>query len=176
MDGESRTYKSQMKKGLILGRFQPLHLGHLNVIQEVIKEKLEPIICIGSSQKGNTLNNPFTSLERKSMIKIIMDKLDVKYEIHEIPDINDYGKYVSHLEKFVPDFDFVYSGNLLVQKLFKEAGHCVLIPRFVNREVWEGSAIRQAMLEEDEWESAVPPQIVNYIHNLNGTERLKNIS
>ena len=84
-----------MKKGLILGRFQPLHLGHLNVIQEVIKEKLEPIICIGSSQKGNTLNNPFTSQERKSMIKIIMDKLEVKYEIHEIPDIDDYEKYVS---------------------------------------------------------------------------------
>ena len=37
-----------MKKGLILGRFQPLHLGHLNVIQEVIKEKLEPIIVIFS--------------------------------------------------------------------------------------------------------------------------------
>ena len=165
-----------MKKGLILGRFQPLHLGHLNVINKIVNEKLEPIICIGSSQEGNTMNNPFTSHERREMIKTIMDKLDVKYEIHEIPDINDYEKYVSHLEKFVPDFDFVYSGNLLVQKLFKEAGHCVLIPRFVNREVWEGSAIRQAMLEGDEWESAVPPQIVDMVHILNGTERLKNLS
>ena len=165
-----------MKKGLILGRFQPLHLGHLNVIHEVVKEKLEPIICIGSSQKENTLNNPFTSQERKDMIQTVMDRLDVKYKIYEIPDINNNEKYVSHLEKFVPEFDVVYSGNSLVQRLFREAGHSVVIPRFVNREVWGGSAIRQAMLEGDEWESAVPPQVVDIVHILNGTERLRNMS
>ncbi len=165
-----------MKKGLILGRFQPLHLGHLNVIHEVVKKKLVPIICIGSSQKGNTLNNPFTNQERKDMIQTVMDRLDVKYKIYEIPDINNNEKYVSHLEKFVPEFDVVYSGNSLVQRLFREAGHSVVIPKFVNREVWEGSAIRQAMLEGDEWESAVPPQIVDIVHILNGTERLRNMS
>ena len=76
MDGQSRTYQSQMKKGLILGRFQPFHLGHLNVINEVIKEGLLPIIGIGSSQEGNTVNNPFTSKERIEMIRAIMDGLD----------------------------------------------------------------------------------------------------
>ena len=58
-----------MKKGLILGRFQPFHLGHLNVVQEVMNEGLLPIIGIGSSEEGNTLNNPFTSQERIAMIK-----------------------------------------------------------------------------------------------------------
>ncbi len=176
MDGESRNYQSQMKKGLILGRFQPLHLGHLNVIHEVIKEKLGPIICIGSSQEGNTLNNPFTSQERKDMIKTLLSKLDVEYEIYEIPDIHNNERYVAHLETFVPDFDVVYSGNALVQRLFREAGHGVVIPKFVNREVWKGAAIRRAMLEDDDWESAVPRQIVGIVHNLNGTERLKNLS
>ena len=176
MDGQSRTYQSQMKKGLILGRFQPFHLGHLNVVQEVMKEGLLPVIGIGSSEEGNTLNNPFTSQERIAMIKLILDKLSTEYEIYDIPDINDNDKYVSHLETFIPEFDYIYSGNALVQRLFREAGHNVVIPEFVNREDWEGSSIRQAMMEGDGWEQAVPRQIVDKIHTLNGTERLKRLS
>ena len=176
MDGQSRTYQSQMKKGLILGRFQPFHLGHLNVVQEVMKEGLLPVIGIGSSEEGNTLNNPFTSQERIAMIKLILDELGTEYEICEIPDINDNDKYVSHLETFIPEFDYIYSGNALVQRLFREAGHNVVIPEFVNREDWEGSSIRQAMMEGDGWEQAVPRQIVDKIHTLNGTERLKRLS
>tara|TARA_B100000029_G_scaffold208531_1_gene206377 strand:- start:14 stop:511 length:498 start_codon:yes stop_codon:yes gene_type:complete len=165
-----------MKKALILGRFQPLHLGHLNIIHEVMKEGLLPIIGIGSSQEGNTANNPFTSKERMEMVRTIMDGLDKAYEIYNIPDINDNDKYVTHLETFIPEFDYIYSGNPLVQRLFKEAGHHVVSPEFVNREVWEGSSIRQAMTEGDDWERAVPPQIVDKIHTLNGTERLKRLS
>ena len=162
--------------GFLIGRFQPFHLGHLNVVQEVMKEGLLPIIGIGSSEEGNTLNNPFTSQERIAMIKLILDKLSTEYEIYDIPDINDNDKYVSHLETFIPEFDYIYSGNALVQRLFREAGHNVVIPEFVNREDWKGSSIRQAMMEGDGWEQAVPRQIVDKIHTLNGTERLKRLS
>jgi len=46
----------------------------------------------------------------------------------------------------------------------------------INREVWEGAAIRQAMTEGDEWEEAIPPQIVDMIYHLNVIERLKNLA
>ena len=165
-----------MKKGLILGRFQPFHLGHLSVIQEILNEQIEPIICIGSAQKGNTKDNPFTTVERKTMIKAVMSNLDCEYRTYVITDLNNNDKYVSYLEKLVPEFDVVYSGNSLVQRLFKAAGYIVVKPRVINREVWEGAAIRRAMMEGDEWEVAVPPQIVDIIHELKGTERLKNLS
>jgi len=165
-----------MKKGLVLGRFQPFHLGHLNLIQTVLNDKKEPLICIGSAQYAHTKNNPFTVKERKDMIQLIMNELNCNYTIYEIPDINNYDKYVSHLEEFVPKFDTVYSGNKLVQRLFKNAGYEIVIPEMVNREVWEGAAIRQAMTEGDEWEVAIPPQIVNMIRDLNVIERLKNLA
>ena len=62
-----------MKKGLVLGRFQPFHLGHLNLIQTVLNDKKEPLICIGSAQYAHTKDNPFTVKERKDMIQLIMD-------------------------------------------------------------------------------------------------------
>ena len=165
-----------MKKGLVLGRFQPFHLGHLNLIQTVLNDKKEPLICIGSAQYAHTKDNPFTVKERKDMIQLIMDELNCNYTIYEIPDINNYDKYVSHLEEFVPKFDTVYSGNKLVQRLFKNAGYKIVIPEMINREVWEGAAIRQAMTEGDEWEVAIPPQILDMIRNQNVIERLQNLA
>ena len=165
-----------MKKGLILGRFQPFHLGHLRLIETVKGDNLELMICIGSAQKGRTKDNPFTTEERRIMVEAVVSRLDCKYQIYDIPDVNNNDLYVSHLETFVPEFDTVYSGNSLVLKLFKAAGYRTVMPEMVNREVWEGAAIRQAMTEGDEWETAVPLQIVDIIRDLNGIEKLQNLA
>ena len=61
-----------MKKGLVLGRFQPFHFGHLELIKDIIKDEIEPLICIGSAQHSHTDENPFTAEERKEMIETIM--------------------------------------------------------------------------------------------------------
>ena len=165
-----------MKKGLILGRFQPFHLGHFRLIEAVKGDNLELMICIGSAQKGRTKDNPFTTEERRIMVEAVVSRLDCKYQIYDIPDVNNNDLYVSHLETFVPEFDTVYSGNSLVLKLFKAAGYRTVMPEMVNREVWEGAAIRQAMTEDDEWETAVPLQIVDIIRDLNGIEKLQNLA
>ena len=164
-----------MKRGLILGRFQPFHFGHLKLIKEMIKGGIEPLICIGSAQHSHTDENPFTAEERKEMIETIMKNMNCKYNIFEIPDINNYDLYVSHLEKFVPVFDCVYSGNPLVQRLFGNAGYEIVKLEMINRVVWEGSAIRLAMKEGGDWESAVPNHIVEIIRRIDGTERLKTL-
>ena len=165
-----------MKKGLILGRFQPFHFGHLKLIESIVNDKVLPLICIGSAQYSHTVDNPFTVKERKEMIMAVLQSLNCEYEIFEIPDINNYDLYVSHLETFVPIFDQIYSGNPIVQRLFDEAGYKVVKLQMFNREVWEGSAIRLAMREDGDWESAVPNQIVEIIQRIAGTERLKTLS
>ena len=165
-----------MKKGLILGRFQPFHFGHLKLIESIVNDKVLPLICIGSAQYSYTIDNPFTVKERKEMIMAVLQSLNCEYEIFEIPDINNYDLYVSHLETFVPIFDQIYSGNPIVQRLFDEAGYKVVKLEMFNREVWEGSAIRLAMKEGGDWESAVPNQIVEIIQRIAGTERLKTLS
>ena len=165
-----------MKKGLILGRFQPFHYGHLNLIKNIVEIGVEPLICIGSAQYSHTSENPFSIDERKEMVKAAMKDIDCKYQLFGIPDINNYDLYVSHLKKFVPKFDCIYSGNPLVQRLFKNAGYQVNKLDLINRGVWEGSAIRQEMKEGGDWELAVPNQIAEIIHRIDGTGRLKNLS
>ena len=40
------------KRGLLIGRMQPVHKGHISVINETLKEVDELIIGIGSADKG----------------------------------------------------------------------------------------------------------------------------
>ena len=148
----------------------------MKLIESIVNDKVLPLICIGSAQYSYTIDNPFTVKERKEMIMAVLQSLNCEYEIFEITDINNYDLYVSHLETFVPEFDQIYSGNPIVQRLFDEAGYKVVKLQMFNREVWEGSAIRLAMREGGDWESAVPNQIVDIIQHIAGTERLKTLS
>jgi len=155
-----------MKKGLILGRFQPLHMGHLSLFEAVIDDGNELLICIGSSNEERTNNNPYTSLERNRMIRSVLSNYNCKYDIFEIPDINNNDLYVKHLESMVPEFNLVYSGNKLVKKLFENAGYSVIIPNLINREAWQGASIRQAMKDGDDWEMDVPASVASIISEI----------
>ena len=155
-----------MKKALILGRFQPLHMGHLSLFETVIKDEHELIICIGSSNSQRTENNPYNSLERRKMINSVLSNYNCKYNIYEIPDINNNDLYVKHLEHIVPKFDLVYTGNKLVKMLFEKANYPVVVPKLINREAWQGASIRQAMRDDEDWGENVPPNILNLISEI----------
>ena len=155
-----------MKKGLILGRFQPLHMGHLSLFETVIDNGDELLICIGSSNEERTDNNPYTSSERIKMVEAVLSNYNCKYTIFEIPDINNNDLYVKHLESIVPEFDIVYSGNALVKTLFERSGYNVIVPKLLNRVVWQGVSIRQAMKDGDDWEMDVPAVVTEIISEI----------
>ena len=51
-------------RGLLVGRLQPIHDGHMDVISRILAEVDEVIIGIGSAQLSHTLKDPFTAGER----------------------------------------------------------------------------------------------------------------
>lgn len=51
-----------------LGRFQPLHNGHLQVIKKAFELTDNLIMLVGSSNVSRSIRNPFTFEERKCMI------------------------------------------------------------------------------------------------------------
>ena len=58
-----------MKKyGILIGRFQPLHLAHQSIINEILHDGLIPIIFIGSSSSVKNRKNIFSYTERAQMI------------------------------------------------------------------------------------------------------------
>jgi bifunctional NMN adenylyltransferase/nudix hydrolase len=59
-----------MKYGIMIGRFQPIHNGHLKAIQHALEEECEKIIIfITGTNRPRSSENPFTGQERQTMIE-----------------------------------------------------------------------------------------------------------
>lgn len=76
--------------GLIVGRFQVLHLGHADMINKALAICDRVFIMIGSSQESRTAKNPLTFEERKEMISAVFE-YEVKSERIVILPLPDAG-------------------------------------------------------------------------------------
>ena len=176
--------KMDTKTALLIGRFQPLHSGHIKVIEEIAKDFNEIIIGIGSSQESHTQKNPFTAGERLTMLKNSLDSLknrnnnfkNFNYLIIPIPDVNNNSIWVSHVISLTPEFDVVYTRNKLVTRLFKEAGFVVRRQGLYDRGRHEGTEIRRKIFEGEGWEELVPGEAAEVIRKIGGVERIRELS
>ena len=165
-------------RGLLIGRFQPFHKGHIYVVKKILKEVDELIICIGSSQLSHTLNNPFTAGERLMMIanSLAGNKIVKKCYIIPIQDVNNNSLWVSHVQSLTPPFDMVYSGNVLVKRLFREVGLEVTTPPLFNRKEYSGTEIRRRMILGEQWESLILKTVKEVIKEVKGIERIRELT
>ncbi len=166
-------------RGLLVGRMQPIHKGHLDVIKGILGEVDEVVISIGSAQLSHNLKDPFTAGERTMMITKALTEYGIpaaSYYITPIQDIACNSLWVAQVEMLTPPFEVVYSGNSLVQRLFIEAGYRVTEPPLFNREIYSGTEVRRRMLMDEDWESLIPKSVVNVIEEVEGIPRLKHLS
>jgi nicotinamide-nucleotide adenylyltransferase len=169
-----------VNRGLLVGRFQPFHKGHLHVIHDILDKVDEIIVAIGSAQCSHTINDPFTAGERIEMIRATLTSEHVessKYLLIPVTDINDNRLWVSHVVTLVPHFDVVFSNKPLVKILFSEAGYKVQPIKFYQRELFSATDIRKKIIDGDEeWKSLVPNEVANFILAIKGDERLKAVA
>ena len=164
-------------KAIYIGRFQPFHNGHLKILQKITKKYDEIIIGIGSSQYSNTLENPFTSEERKLMIINSLKDIDIKnYRVIELPDIHNYPKWASHVVSIISDFDVVISNSPLTKRLFSERGYIVEETQLYNRYEYSGEEIRKKIINNGNWKDALPKAVYKIIESIDGVSRLKKFS
>ena len=96
-----------MLRAFYVGRFQPLHKGHLEAIKYVMDRSDELVIVIGSANISHRLNNPFTAGERLRMVRASLDKLKIepsRYYLIPIPNAQMHSVWVSHVFSYVPPF------------------------------------------------------------------------
>jgi nicotinamide-nucleotide adenylyltransferase len=167
------------KRGLYVGRFQPFHLGHLSAIKEVLKETDELVIVIGSAQYSHNFNNPFTAGERLVMVRKALEESGVdsgKVWIVPVPDVHLHMMWVSSVEGYTPHFDVVYSNEPLTRRLFTEAGYQVKPIRFFDRKDYSSTEIREKMVKDENWEKLVPKSVRTLIKEIDGVNRLKDLT
>jgi nicotinamide-nucleotide adenylyltransferase len=164
-------------KALFIGRFQPFHLGHLMLLQQLSNQYELIIIGIGSSQYHDTPDNPFSEEERYQMITKSLTAVGIQaFRIVSIPDIHNPPRWVDHVRSIVPDFDVVIANNPFTRKLFSEKGYVVKGTAYFDRKRYSGNEIRRRMLHDERWEELVPQTVYRFIRDIDGVNRLKHIS
>lgn len=68
---------------VLIGRFQPLHNAHLEIIKRATALTDQLIIITGSGKQPRTYKNPFTSAERALMIKNATRGLSMQVHVEE---------------------------------------------------------------------------------------------
>jgi nicotinamide-nucleotide adenylyltransferase len=153
-------------RALFVGRFQPFHNGHLQVIKDILAENDFVTIAIGSSQEKDTEKNPFSFERRKEMIESALESEGIKnFEIISVPDFLDDEKWTADVMQKTK-FDVVYSGNPWTVRCFKAKGIPVKSHKIYNREELSGTNIRERMIKGRPWSSLVPKTVLNFLKKL----------
>lgn len=164
--------------GLLIGRFQPFHLGHLAAIQYALKNVKHLYILVGSSQKSHEFNNPFTAGERILMIRnsLIDKRIDAKrYLIIPIPDAIGHAVWTAFIDQVVPEYDVVFSSNRLTIQLFREKGVRVIEPPLFERKAYSATEVRRRIIAGENWKSLVPPAAAKVIEPIIEKGRFKGL-
>ena len=162
--------------GLLIGRFQPFHLGHLEAFQFALSKVDKLWVGLGSSNKPAQKNNPFSAEERKEMILIsIDDSMKEKISIYFIPDLENHIKWIEKIDTIVPNFDIVFSNDELTKHLYSTRSVQVTSIPFLKRDVLSGTKIRDLIISDQKWDNLVPEGTKNFLINISAKERLKNL-
>lgn len=162
-----------------MGRFQPFHLGHLELVKQILSECDEVIVCVTSAQFNYLEKDPFTVGERIEMIHSSLKESGVNVSncyVLGIENQFNVATWASFLKSALPSFDKVYSGNDYVQMLLADSGIKVVSPKFLDRDKYNATKIRKMMINNEGWETSVPGPVVKIIQKINGVNRLKIIS
>ncbi len=165
-------------RGLMMGRFQPFHLGHLELVKQILDECDEVIIALTGSQFNYIEKDPFTSGERIEMIHQTLKENDIDLGLCYIVAVENQfnvATWASYLKSSLPHFDKVYSGNDYVVMLLADSGYTVVTPKFFNRELYNATKIRQMIANDEQWKKLVPSSVSEIIKKINGVKRIKTI-
>lgn len=179
-----------LKTGVIHGRFQPLHNGHLEYL--LAAKKRCDFLYIGITnpdihrttenhtdlKRSKTSSNPFTYYERLEMICRTMCANDVqRSEFEVVPFPINYPNLISSYVPMSAVFfitiydDWGWFKHQELQNLGVDTD--IMWIRDEKEKVISGTEIRSRIKQKKDWKNVVPLQVYDYISNRNLNERLE---
>ncbi|MCY4491070.1 MAG: nicotinamide-nucleotide adenylyltransferase [Thaumarchaeota archaeon] len=162
--------------GMLVGRFQPFHLGHLEALRFALSQVTQLWLCIGSSNISQTKSNPFSYEERKKMVLASVDDfMESRLDIFPIPDVGDHQKWAKMIKNIIPEFDVVFTNDSLTRHIYLRQNVDVIPIPFADRESLSGTHIRGLIAGDLKWDHLVPAGTKKFLLDSGAKQRLKNL-
>ncbi len=110
--------KKKYKTAIYIGRFQPIHKAHIDIIEQALLISDTVIISVGSAHRPKTIKNPWTAQERIEMIKTALLE-------HFNPETNkdwyDSDNNLFDRVKFIQVRDHMYNNTRWATETYSKA-------------------------------------------------------
>jgi len=145
-----------MTKAAFIGRFQPFHQGHKNVVDRYQDEFDDFCIVIGSAGEEETEDNPLSFEERKEVIHECFPEIEVIGVEDEGKNDEGNRKWIGKIEEKT-GADVIISQNPLVKKIVETFSDLELEEQELHEpDVYSGTAVRRRIKSGEEWRYLTP--------------------
>ena len=95
--------RAKLPVTVVIGRFQPFHKGHLNLIRKALQRGKKTFVLLGSSEEERTAKNTWSPDERIEMIRPCFSSTELdRLSFFAIPDFpTDDALWVNHIESLL---------------------------------------------------------------------------
>lgn len=167
-----------MKIGILVGRFQPLHKGHIEAIEFAENNSDKLYIIVGSAEKSNQKRNPFTFEERKKMIELAMIDIKLHESITIVPinDANNHTEWILSIKNVIGAYNIIFTNDEVTEKLFNKDETKVINVPLLDRNALSATEVRRRLELDEKWETLVIPTVANYLKEIKAVKRIKSIT
>src|SRR5436305_8283482 len=171
----------ETKRGMIHGRFQPFHNGHLEYLRGAAERSDEVWVGITNPDPARIKpepsdplrhlpeSNPYSYAERLLMIKAAAADLDLDPGcVHVIPfPVNEPELWSAYVPHGTTQYLRLFSdwGGTKLERLRSAGYEVVILDEGAEKEI-SGADVRAAMRSGEEWEALVPPGVARIIRSL----------
>ena len=168
-------------RGMIHGRFQPFHNGHLEYLRGAAGRSDEVFVGITNPdperikpEASDPLrhlpeSNPYSYVERLLMVKAAAVDAGLELErVHVIPfPVNEPELWPAYVPEDVTQFIRLFSewGGAKLDRLRGAGYEVVVLDEGAEKEI-SGAEVRAAMREGNDWEALVPPGVAAVLRGL----------
>lgn len=167
--------------GMLIGRFQPFHLGHFIILKRALDQCNKVIVVIGSAQESGTPLNPLSASEREQIITDgFVNRLDSNsLEKIKFLHLNDrenwsndssFGEYVinaiEHAYRVTPNV--VFEGKESSRNSWFDTIDIDVVQISRNKCTVSGTKLREAIYNGDRlmWEAQCAPGTEDSFDNI----------
>jgi nicotinamide-nucleotide adenylyltransferase len=178
------------RRGMIHGRFQPFHNGHLEYLRGVAERSDEVWVGITNPDPARIKpeasdpvrhlpeSNPFSYAERLLMVKAAATDLGLEpATLHVIPfPVNEPELWPAYVPEGVTQYLRLFSawGGTKLDRL-REAGYEVVILDEGAEKELSGIEVREALRMGGDWERLVPAGVARVLRELYDSRNVKTL-
>ncbi len=158
----------------ILGRWQPVHLGHKAALESLCRMYDRVLIGIGSANIYD-YRNPFHQEEVEAMLSLVLKGYD-NYVFVPVLDMDDDQAWCREMADSFSRADVFYTANPyvthLLQRQFSIAHPAAVIPEELKTPV-SATMVRRGLARGEGWQAHLPGEVTGFILERKLDERFR---